>query len=86
MFVLQALVVLVLLLGSGHDLHARALSGVNNVSPVLGNRGGQFVPSLDNEDAGIADIAPPLLLHLETALETCGVPLTCCKAGAATTK
>ena len=82
MFVLQALHLLLFLLWSRHNLHARTLPGVNNVSPVLGLGGWQLVPPLDNEDAGVTDIAPSLLLHLETALETRGVALTCCKAGA----
>ena len=81
-FVFQAFNLLVLLLRSGHDLHARPLPGVNNVSPVLGVRGGQFVPPLDNEDTGIADVSPSVFFHLETSLETGGVLVTCCKAGA----
>ena len=84
MFVFQALNLLVFLLRSGHDLHAGALPGVHDVSPVLGVRGGQFVPSLDDENTGITDVSSPFLLYLETPLETPGVFLTCCKAGAET--
>ena len=50
--------------------------------PILVFRGRQFIPPLDDEDAGVADVSPPLVLNLETAGETRGVPVTCCKAGA----
>ena len=82
MFVFQTLNLLLFLLWSGHDLHAWTLPGVYNVGPVLGLGGGQLVPPLDDEDTGVADVSPPLLLHLETALETRSIALTCCKAGA----
>ena len=38
------------------------------MGPVLASVGGQFLPPLDNEDAGIADLATSRLLELETLL------------------
>ena len=82
MFVFQTLHVLVLLLRSGHHLHPRPQPGVHHMGPVLVVRCRELVPTFDDQDAGVADVALPLVLDLEAAGEARGVTVTCREAGA----
>lgn len=59
-----------------HILDAWSSSGVHNMSPVLGGVGGQLLPPLDNQDAGVADLARAASLQLETAAAVALILLT----------
>lgn len=52
------------------------------MGPVLVVRCWELLKPLDDQDAGIADVALPLVLDLETAGEARGVTVTCREARA----
>ena len=50
----------------GFEVSAVLLPGVNHVGPVLARVRWQLLPPLDYEDTGVADLADPCTLQLET--------------------
>ena len=58
--------------------------GVNNVTPVLLGGPGQFDEPLDQEDAGVADLARPVFLEEEATLEAGLIADAVCESGAVT--
>ena len=72
----------VLLLVLEDILDAGPGPGVHDVVPVLGGVGGQLLPPLHDEDAGVADLAVPRVLQLEAANTILLIFLTVCESGA----
>ena len=66
---LKLFAVLILFLLLHKILRSRSGSGVHNVAPVPLGVLGKLLPALDEEDAGVADLALPLLLQLEAGAE-----------------
>ena len=75
--------VLVLLLVPVHRLEAGSQTGADHVVPVLRRAGRLFHETLDEEDAGVADLAGPLLLEGEAPGEDVLVLLAVREPGAA---
>ena len=81
--------------GPGQEMFAHKLSsfgalktllllpGVNHVGPVLAGVGWQFLPALDYEDTGIADLPDPGTVQLETTEAIVLVLTAVCKPRAA---
>lgn len=65
-----------------HRLGAWTGSGVNHMMPVSCGPRRQFLPSFDQQDAGVAYLSGPVLLDLETPVEVVLVPLAVCESRA----
>lgn len=79
MFVLEQnlpILLLFLLPGFDHLLGARAGAGVHYMRPVLVRAQRKLLPTFDNENTGVADLALSCVKQSEAALETFRVPLT----------